>query len=230
MNLRTTLGSKLLCSLILCLWIFLPTQSAQAGPLLAGSGFGEKQDAFQVLVKHGAVAAPGDLHIIVPAAPGAMFWDFQIRITGMDGGGASDLVTVTIMPQHLVGVMGHTGEGKNIVLAFSVSAIGPFAPGVKNNRFSNAAIQHPPNAGHIDLFNATLTFTVAMDGVSITDYTLEVTGKHCSPECPALPPIDKSLKEVPEWNALILFGSGLAGFLGYGWRRKNVLLRQRKRP
>jgi len=230
MNLQTRIGSKVLSSLILCLWILFTAQSAEAGPLLPGSGFGENAEAFQVLVMHGPINASAN-HVFLNVN-NAKFWEFTISIAENDRNalGLTDVLQVQLTGLHKAGVPGHVGEGRNdagIVFNFT-TAVGPFAPGA-NNRARMQMIDHPPIAGHMDKFAATLTFTVAMDGLSITDYKIEFSGTHCFPQCPALPPTDKQLQEVPEWDALMLFGSGLVGLLGYNWRRKNVWLRQRKR-
>ena len=221
MNLRTTIGSKLLCSLILCFWILCTAQSAKAGPILPGSGYGETADAFRILVMHDAVAAD-DVHILVPDAPNVGFWNFSIVIREVNGGaGVPDSVQFIVFGQHLVGVPGHTGEGRNEGFrAFNIK-ISADAPGVNN---FVATIDHPPIPGHIDQFGGSVIFTVATDGLNITAFTLEFIGMHCSPQCPStLPSINKSLRQVPEWNALMLFGSGLTGLLGYVRRRRKCL-------
>ena len=226
MNPRTKTVSRLLCSLILCLWVFFTAQSVKADAILVGSGFGETADAFHALVLHGAVnPGVGGVHMLT--SQGAISWNIELSIAEIDGGkNFADFVTVSLVAQHLVGV--HAGEKRNdaITLTVSTPLTGPFKPG-DNPVFTVKMIKHLPIADHTDQFSATLTFTVANDGLSITGYKLEVFGAHCSPQCPVIPPIDKQLKEVPEWNTLMLFGSGLVGLLGYNWRRKKEWLRQR---
>lgn len=221
MNLRTTIGPKLVCTLILCLWILSTAQRAEAGPILVGGGFGETPEAFRVLVLHGAINQLVVVHNLI--VPGTLSWNVTLSIAEIDGGaGMADSVGVLVMvAQHKVGVPGHPGEGPNVAVLFNVTTFGPpFVPGV-NVRTDGRVIDHPPILGHSDQFGATLTFTVANDGLSITGYELEVFGFHCFPQCPQqLPPLDKSLEEIPEWNALMLFGSGLVGLLGYVRRRR----------
>ena len=220
MNLRTTIRPQLLCSLMLCLWILSTAQRAEADPILPGSGYGETPEAFQALVLHGAVAA-NDIHVLANAAPGAVLWNFTIVIREHDGGaGMADSVQFILFGQHIVGVPGHVGEGRNEGFhIFNFTIAGPFAPGVNVLPLPLATINHPPIAGHTDQFGGNVIFTVAMDGLNITAYRVEFFGAHCAPQCPSLPPINRSLRQVPEWNALMLFGSGLAGLLGYCRRR-----------
>ena len=222
MNLQTTIRPKLLCSLILCLWIVFTAQSVKAGPILPGSGFGENAEAFRVLVMHGAVDA-NIIHLVFPDAPGGAFWNFSIEIREANGGaGGADFVQAIVFGQHIAGVPGHIGEGPNGgFAAFNIKTIG-LAPGVNNIVIPLTTISHPPIDGHTDQFGGTVTFTVALDGLNITALTIDFFGMHCSPQCPSiLPPINKPLRvrDVPEWNTLMLFGSGLVGFLGYARRR-----------
>ena len=223
MNLRTTIRRKLLCSLGLCLWLVFTAQSAKAGPiLLPGSGYGETAEAFRVVIMHGPVGANA-VHIFAPALPGAMFWNFSVVIRETNGAaGMPDSVQAILFGQHIVGVPGHPGEGPNGGFAAFNITITANAPGVNIPVvFPPAIIPHPPIDGHTDQFTVMGTFTVAIDGLNITAFTLELIGRHCFPQCPStLPPINKSLREVPEWNALMLFGSGLAGLLGYVPRRR----------
>jgi len=227
MNPRTTIGPKLLGSLILCLWIFSAAQRAEAGPLLLGSGYGETPDGLHVVLVHGPIAAI-DVHLFAPNPPGAMFWDFSVAILESPRGADADFVQIVIGAQHIVGI--HPGEGPNPNRLPPITIeTGALAAG--NNMFALPLIpvEHPPLPNHNDVFGGTVTFTVAMDGLTITGYMLDFFVLHCSPDCPEVPPINKELRDLPEGNALMLFGSGLAGLLGYGYRRKNVWLRQRKR-
>jgi hypothetical protein len=224
MNPQTILRPKLLFSLVLCLLILGTAQRAEAGPILPGSGYGEVQAAFSALVNHGAIVAPGATHILAPAAPGSQFWDILITITEIDGGaGKADSIVVALGSRHKVGV--HDGE--NPILFITLTGLAKpevaFPPGV-NVINATSTIDHPPIAGHTDQFSIKLTFTVAMDGLNITDFKVEVSGRHCSPQCPDLPPINKQLKDIPEPNALMLFGSGLVGLLGYARRRRKLRL------
>ena len=222
MNLQTTIRPKLFCSLVLCLWIVFTAQSAKAGPLLPGSGYGETAEAFRVLVLHGPVGADA-VHILVPALPGAAFWNFSIVIREVNGGaGVADSVQLIVFGQHIVGIPGHIGEGPNGGFAAFNSNNFALLPGVNSIQLFSR-IDHPPIAGHTDQFDGDLIFTVTMDGLNVTGFTLDFFGRHCSPQCPStstLPPINKSLRDVPEWNALMLFGSGMAGLLGYVRRRR----------
>ena len=222
MNLRTTIHPKWLCSLFLCLWIIFAVQSAKAGPILIpGSGYGETVEAFQLVVLHGAVAANA-VHILVPAAPGPVFWNFSVVIREVNGGaGVADSVQLIVFGQHFVGVPGHIGEGPNGgFAAFNIRSLA-LVPGVNNFVIPLTTIPHPPIDGHTNEFGGSGSFTVAADGLNITSFSLAFFGRHCSPQCPqTLPPINKSLRDVPEWNALMLFGSGLAGLFGYVRRRR----------
>jgi len=215
MNLRTTMGSKLLGGLLLCLWIFSTAQRAEAGPLLAGSGFGETPEALHVLVLHGAIAGI-DVHLFTPAPPGAMFWDFSVAIVESPRGADADFVQIVVGAQHIVGV--HAGEGPNPLRVQFTVATGALAPGANVIPLPLTVIDHPPITNHTDQFGGTVTFTVAMDGLTITGYMLDFFAAHCSPECPPLPSINRQLQDVPEWNTLMLFGSGLIGLLGYKHR------------
>ena len=224
MNLQTTIRPKFLCSISLCLWIVFTAQTAKADPILPGSGYGETEDAFRILVMHGAVPAD-DVHILAPAIPNVGFWNFSIVIREVNGGaGIPDSVQAILFGQHVVGVPGHIGEGRNEAFAaFNIRTIG-LAPGINTFPIPLTTINHPPIDGHTDQFGGSLTFTVALDGLNITAFTIEFFGRHCSPQCPStLPAINKSLRQVPEWNALMLFGSGLAGLLGYVRRRRKCL-------
>ena len=225
MNLQTTIRPKLLCGLSLCLWIVFTAQSVKAGPILPGSGYGETADAFRILVMHDAVAADA-VHILVPALPGPAFWNFSIVIREVNGvAGAPDAVQFIVFGQHLVGVPGHIGEGRNEGFATFNIKITAAMPGVSPlTQLPPMIITHPPIPGHTDQFSVTGIFTVAMNGLNITSYTLEFIGRHCTPQCsPTLPSINKSFRQLPEWNALMLFGSGLAGLVGYVRRRRKYL-------